>query len=274
MKIKKTLTVILVIILAVLGYLNMTVINPKTLTVREETISTDKMADGKELIIAYFSDIQYAENHSNRALKSLADTINQFDPDIVIFGGDVFDYDEDNGISNSTQETVSNEFKNIHARLGKYAVLGDQDYTNQDNLRNLLTNAEFEILTNQSLTVYKDRKPLINLVGLEPVTHNALDVNELYQSLNQDIYTVSVCHTPDIFDTLNSGDLLLAGHTLNGQVYLPFISGLLMPEGGRNHYRGQTVKNNLTLDITSGVGTKNKDIRLFADAEIVVYKIK
>ena len=67
---------------------------------------------------------------------------------------------------------------------------------------------------------------------------------------------------------------MLSGHSLGGQVYIPLINLFYRPEGAINYYHGKYNNGNTILDITNGIGTINKNIRLFADAEIVTYKLK
>ena len=265
------------IILAILGlgflYFNVVYINPNVLTIRQETLVTSKMPDNKNLTLVYFSDIQYDKDKPNTAFNDLAETVNAFDADVVIFGGDLFDFDHDNGIDYASQDKIISELSAIECSLGKYAVLGDQDHTNQETIKNILTASKFEVLTNHVTTIYDGPKALINLVALEPQMYQTMDVNELYSGLNEDIYTISVCHTPDTFSEVEHGDYMLSGHTMNGQLYIPFFSQFFDLPGGNEYYRHKYQKDNLTLDITSGIGTKNQNIRFLADPEIVVYQI-
>lgn len=265
------------IILAILGlgflYFNVVYINPNILTVRQETLKTAKMPANKNLTLVYFSDIQYDKDKQNAAFNDLAETINAFDADVVIFGGDLFDFDADNGIDNISQETIIQELSAIECSLGKYAVLGDQDHINQETIKNILTTSKFEVLSNTATTIYDGPTPLINIVAIEPQNYMTMDVNELFNNLDENIFTLDICHTPDTFGEVNRGDYMLSGHTLNGQLYIPFFSQFFDLEGGNEYYRHKYHKENLTLDITSGIGTKNQNIRFLADPEIVVYQI-
>ena len=50
------------------------------------------------------------------------------------------------------------------------------------------------------------------------------------------IYKILLIHEPDLIDNLNNNkfDLILAGHTHNGQVRLPFLPPIILPENGKN----------------------------------------
>lgn len=273
MKIKR-IKYYVIVVLAIIGlYTNVFYINPNILKVRQEVVKTSKMAENSSLTVVFFSDIKYSKSHSNDCFKDLAKTVNEFDPDIVIFGGDIFDFSEDNGIDIESQNLIIKELMNIEGELGKYAILGDEDHTNQETIRNMLTSANFEVLSNSSTTIFNGQQPLINLVAIEPTMYNNLDSNTLFDSLDKNLYTISICHTPDAFDQINQGDLMLSGHTLNMQLYIPLISQMFKIDGGIKYNRHQYHKDQIKLDITSGIGCKGENVRLFADPEIVVYQI-
>ena len=67
-------------------------------------------------------------------------------------------------------------------------------------------------------------------------------------------------------------DYMVAGHSHGGQLYIPLIGAIYIPQYAYNYNHGKYVIDSKTLDITNGVGTTRKDIRLFADQEIVIYR--
>ena len=273
MKINKIKYFIITLLAIIALYVNVFYINPNILKVRQEIITTPKMAENNELTLVFFSDIKYSKFHNNECFKDLAKTINEFDPDIVIFGGDIFDFSKDNGIDIESQNFIIQELTAIESELGKYAILGDEDHANRETVHNILTSANFEVLSNTSTTIFNGQQPLINLVAIEPIMYNDLDPNTLFDGLNQSLYTIDICHTPDSFDQINQGDLMLAGHTLNMQLYIPLISKMFKIDGGIQYNRHQYCKYQIKLDITSGLGCQGENVRLFADPEIVVYQI-
>ena len=93
-------------------YLNVTVINPKTITIRRETMISDRIpASLNEIKIVFFSDIHYGKYVDQARLKKIIETVNTQSPDVVLFGGDLF---EMNVIpSEENQKLVSEIFSQI-----------------------------------------------------------------------------------------------------------------------------------------------------------------
>ena len=88
-------------------------------------------------------------------------------------------------------------------------------------------------------------------------------------------YSIAAVHYPDTFAELEncSIDLCLAGHSLGGQIYIPVVNMFRRDYGCQQYYRGKTNRNGTVLDITNGIGRRKTDARLWADAELVFYKL-
>lgn len=257
----------MVIVVISLSIYNIKYINPYDFTVRKETIKSAKIDDYTDgLIVAYFSDIHYGTFINQDHLNTIEEKINKFDPDIIIFGGDLFD----KALNGSEQSQLSNFLRSLNAKYGKYAVLGDIDNEYNQQARSILADTDFRLLDNQSEKIYVNGS-YINLVGFST---NA-DANSAFDGINGNDFTFVISHYPDNLDLVDDTktDYMLAAHSLNGQVYLPLINLFYRPLGALNYYHGKYSLNDKTLDITGGVGMIKNSIRLFADAEIVIYKL-
>ena len=270
MKTKKIiLTIITCLALITLTVYNATKINPKDFTIRKETIVSNKITnDIDNFLIVYFSDLHYKTFIEDEDLETIKTKINSFDPDIVIFGGDLFD----NALAGTDLATLNNFLRNIDAKYGKYAVFGDIDNSYHEQINTIFNETGFEVLNNSNEKIYINGS-FINLVGINCLSP---DINLALEGINQNYYTFFISHYPDLISDIDKTkiDYMLSGHSLGGQVYIPLINLFYRPEGALNYYHGKYKNENMTLDITNGIGTINKNIRLFADAEIVVYKLK
>lgn len=268
MKNKKYLVIgiISVIIVIVLLLINALVINPHQLKVREERIKTsENNLDG--FLIAYFSDLHYGKNFNEKDLDVLINKINDIKPDILVFGGDLI-----SNLENGDIDYLKEGLSSLNGKYGKFAVLGDEDFINNEAV-NILKDSDFTILDNKNEKIYVNGS-FINIVGIDPLVNGAPNIEIAYEGVNHDYYTIVVSHCPDITSNLqfDKTNLILSGHTLGGPVYIPLINYFYRPSGAKVYYKGKYNVKGAMLDITNGVGTKNKDIRLFADAEIVLYK--
>lgn len=267
-KIKRIITcVILVIIFIVLSIYNINYINPYDFTIREETIKSNKIDDNTNgLIIAYFSDLHYGTYINENHLETIKNKINKFKPDIIIFGGDLFD----EAIDGSKQSILSDFLRSLDARYGKYAVLGDKDEAYIEQVKSIFNDTDFRLLDNSNEKIYINGS-YINLVGLS-INY---DVTSAFEGVNTNNYTLAISHYPDVVAKADTSktDYMLAGHSLNGQVYIPLINLFYRPVGANDYYHGKYKIDNKTLDITGGIGMIKNGTRMLADAEIVIYKL-
>ncbi|MBR3228588.1 MAG: hypothetical protein IKF68_08615 [Erysipelotrichaceae bacterium] len=263
------ISIIIVIALIALTVYNALAINPHDIKVREETLHSSKISEEMDgLLIAYFCDLHYGKNIKEADVDGIVSRINDFDPDIIIFGGDLLST-ENSADSGHLREALSS----LKGPLGKYAVPGDEDVYNEESL-NILRESGFEILSNVNKKIYVNGS-FLNIVGVDPKIKGTPDTVSAYEGVNGANYTIVITHCPDLSDQLDSerSDYILSGHSLGGPVYFPLINYFYRPEGADRYYKGKTYVGNARLDISNGVGTINKDIRLFADAEIVLYKL-
>lgn len=259
------IALILIICLALAG-LNAYSINTHQLKVRQEYLKNPKInedLDGK--LIAYFTDLKYGSLVDDNILDKIKNKINDFKPDIIIFGGDLISSE----INKEDEERLIDFLKDIDCEYGKYAIIGDKD---NDEVINYYHLGDFNILDNISERIYIDSKNYFNLVGLN--TRN-IDITKAYEDVNLNNFTLCISHYPDNFNKLpyERTDYVLSGHSLGGQVYLPLINLFNRQEGNKNHIKGKHIKNNTTLDISNGIGFENKKVRFLADSEIVFYKL-
>lgn len=268
---KKTITIILAILLSFgLVVANALIINPHTTTIRQETITSSKLAKGLDnTLIAYFSDLKYDKETISLTIKAI-DNINSFKPDLILFGGDLLatDYKLNEEEKVQLQELLSS----LKAPLGKYAVLGDED--KQEDVRNILEEAGFVILDNKSVKIYNGNSYL-ELVGLENMINGNLDLSKAYADVNNDSFILTISHCPDSIEELASypSDYFLSGHSLGGSVYFPIFNLIYRFEGAQKHFHGSDIINGTYLEISNGVGLGKLKARLFADSEVVLYKL-
>ena len=248
-------------------------VNPHNIVIREETIKSPKLnSKDDELIVAYFSDTHLANYTTIDDLSTSVKLINSVNPDVVLFGGDLIDEYRTKGISDDNRAAIIDNLSKINSRLGKYAILGEHD-SSQDEIKQILIDSGFEIIMGTNKQIYYDNESYFNLVGIDS---SSLNISSSYEGITSDIYTIVLTHKPDIFDSLdlNRTDLVLAGHSHGPQVYIPLINNFYREEGYDKYAHGKHYKNGVTLDITNGVGLTKNSTRFNSDAEVVFYKLQ
>ena len=68
-------------------------------------------------------------------------------------------------------------------------------------------------------------------------------------------------------------NLLLAGHSHAGQVRLPFIGAVILPEGAQKYYDSHYKIENSDLYVSNGLGVSNYNFRLFNTPSYSVYRL-
>ena len=228
------------------------------------------------LKIVHFSDLLYGRTVNKKDVTTLVKKINNLKPDIVIFTGDLID--KDTVIKESLTSFLTEELKKIDAKVAKYAIWGDYDYNTTD-YEILLKNAEFKVLKNSSDLIYYNAATPIYIAGLDSSLKGNFDPNTTFVNLEEDsykdLYKIALIHEPDNFDKIKEQtiDLVLSGHSLLGQIRLPFI-GSFKGKNGSLKYIDDHYTNNLTnMYVNGGLGTTNYSFRFFNKPTINFYRL-
>ena len=118
-----------------------------------------------------------------------------------------------------------------------------------------MVNSGFTIIDDNTLERIYIKNSYINLYNINR--------NVKKEMIDDEIFNIILTHHPDNIDTIlnmYSPELLLSGHTLNGQVRLPLIGGLFRNSKYMDDYYeiGKT-----KVLICGGTGNKKLNIRLF-----------
>ena len=264
---------VFLIVFFTLFYSYTTYISTIKIGVREYRITNKKIPDSLSgLKIIHISDLHFGSTMFNDNVKEIKKLINKRKPDIVVFTGDLIN--KDYKLESKEQEKLINYLKSINASLGKYAILGDQD---NESVSTIFNQSDFTILRNESELIYKDNNDAILLIGL---TTKDQDIDKAYsyfkeENHNSNIYTITLVHKPDTTDEIINypTDLILSGHSHNGNIRIPFINYPLYQYEGAKKYNQEYYKiKNTKLYISSGLGTTN-GFRLFCRPSINFYRI-
>ena len=248
---------------------------PNILTIKEYKIESKDLPDSFNGVkIVHFSDIHYGTGFNEKRLKNLVNKINNMKPDIVIFTGDLID--KNYTPTDSDIKKVTNYLSKIDSNLGKYASVGNHDFYNE-NFDNIMYDSGFTVLKNNYDTIYnKINKPIV-IYGIDNITYGTPKVSTL---TNKDIdnitYKIVILHEPDYIDEfINNYDvnLILAGHSHNGQAKLPLIKPFYLPNNAKNYYDNYYKVENTDIYISNGVGNSIVDFRLFSTPSINVYRL-
>ena len=118
-----------------------------------------------------------------------------------------------------------------------------------------------------------------NSYGKKSISDKLKESTEFLKDKKNDekpIYSILLMHEPDYIDDLNINnyDLVLAGHSHNGQVRIPFIGAIksTLPSGSKKYYDRYYKIKNTDLYISNGIGTSKINFRLFNRPSFNLYR--
>jgi predicted MPP superfamily phosphohydrolase len=191
--------------------------------------------------------------------------INGMQPDIILLAGDVLD----DSIEPFIRNNMSEQLKQLKARHGVYAVLGNHEYYGGsiDEYTTLMRSIGIQVLQDEVVETAG-----IYIVGRKDKTAESMpggrkSVAALLDNLDHTRPVIMMDHQPTGFDLAAKAgvDVLLSGHTHRGQIAPNhFITKRLFELDW-----GYLLKDKLHVVVSSGYGTWGPPIRLASRSELI-----
>ncbi len=248
----------------------------------------NKLANYK---IIHISDLHLGSFNSINKLEEIVTIINNEDPDIVVFTGDL--------VNNYYHEAIPyvNVLKKIKAKHGKYSVLGNHDYcdyvmlerdskewrNNFNALLSLEKEAGFDLLLNESREVTIGNEKF-NLVGVENWGAGNFnkdgDLDKAMKNTDHNIPTILLSHDPShwnevVLKSKYNIDLQLSGHTHGMQFGIEIPGFKWSPVQYKyNQWAGLYEEDNCQIYVNRGLGHLGYAGRVGIMPDISILKIK
>ncbi len=233
--------------------------------------------------IVQLSDIHLDEYTEPFFLRHVVRRINSMNPDVVFLTGD---YVSDRPFSRSFARGAAWHCANILRRLNcgqVYAVLGNHDVTvGAAEVTAALTANGIAVLGNRCLPIQRGGAR-IWLAGLDdPVNgfpNPDLAIPTSIRHLPGEPI-VLLCHAPDYADVLlahpagKAVSLMLSGHTHGGQICLPLLGPLVLPDQGKKYIEGWFRLGEMQLYVNRGIGTVGLPFRFDCPPEITLLTLQ
>lgn len=231
------------------------VINAFDVKVNNVEIYSDKI--NKEYKIAVISDVHVGSN-SVSDMNKIIDLVNRQNPDILLIPGDFVDEDY------VFKEDLS-ELRNIKAKV--YYSYGNHEAYLKTHVENELSSYNITFLRNKSI----DFDNNLSIIGVDD-NFNKLNSSLSKINIDKTRYNLLMNHQPTGLDIANKKniDLMVSGHTHNGQIFpfnylvktrYEYIKGLYSYEG-------------TNLFVSTGTGTWGPKMRLGSNSELVIITLK
>jgi uncharacterized protein len=244
--------------------------NAKSPVVRLQNIVLDKPVPGGKQRVVLVSDIHLGMMISNGRLDTLVQLVNRQNADIVLLAGDIFDED----LGPVIQNNMGDLLKNLQAKHGVYAVLGNHEFYGN-------ATAAQEYLSDHNITVLRDTVAVLSngivIAGREDITGKQMngksrkELDVLLSGFDLEKPVIMMDHQPyKLAEVTGSGvDIQVSGHTHHGQMWpFNYITGAMFEIS-----RGYGKINGTHFYVSSGYGTWGPPIRTNSRSEIVVMDI-
>lgn len=224
--------------------------------------------------IVQFSDTHIGFHYTLEQLHKLVQTMNDIQPDLIVFTGDLIDEPQHFQSSNK----LINILGKLQATYGKLWVFGNHDHGGYgtEKIEEIMTKANFTLLKNShsSIEIKNDR---ILLAGIDDAILGTPNIKIALKETNTDLYTILLAHEPDYVQATTNYpvDVQLSGHSHGGQVRLPFIGHLYTPALAEKYIQGKYIINNqLDLYVNRGIGTTRLPFRFLCKPELNIYTLQ
>lgn len=249
------------------------------------TVESDKVsAPVRFILLTDLHSCRYGENQKN-----LINTVQKFNPDIILLGGDIFD---DKMPYDNAELTV----RQLAEQYPCYYVTGNHEYWGYDvgTILDIVKDCGVMVLAGNCDTITINGQ-MINICGVDDpdvaeYVQNGVPIVQQIESaekaareaeevLGKEVFTILLSHRPELFETYQEYDfdLILSGHAHGGQWRIPkVLNGLYAPHqglfpkyaGGRYDYAGGT------MIVSRGLARESTPVpRIFNRPELVIVDV-
>jgi uncharacterized protein len=204
-------------------------------------------------------------------LEHLADRVMELKPDLVVLAGDFVSH------AKSDLHDLQRVLARYTAADGAMAVLGNHDHwVGADAVAAVIRGAGAEIMHNRHRLIRRGAATLA-IGGVDDFAHGAVRPRDALGDVPPDVPRVLISHNPDLIEYLPADlrvDLMLSGHTHNGQVHWPIIGPLTVPsQFGRRYMHGLHRVGERWIYVSAGVGSSAMPLRLGNPPELPVLRL-
>lgn len=227
--------------------------------------------------IVLFSDIHLDFHFGIHRLGQLIERIRKLKPDLICFTGDLF-HESVESHASSTIRLLSL----LEAPLGKWAVLGNHDYTaGAKDVERVLSSGGFTLLRNRSVTLEHGGSQ-IRIAGLDDALEGSPNLDfaladEGSREHDPAAFTLFLAHEPDLAEYAASYrvNLQLSGHSHGGQVRIPLVGPLILPDLARRYPEGlYRIADEMYLYTNRGIGVSSYPVRFLCRPELTVITLE
>lgn len=252
------------------------------LSVETYTVHLPRLPDPfRGMKIAQLSDFHYVEYTEGSFLRKVVERVNALKPDMVVLIGDFVTYgpirwpseDAHKRFALRHMPECASILNDIRCPL-RFSTLGNHDMmVGGRYIYGDLVNQGLPVLRNSAVPIERNGQRLW-LVGLGSSCARDADPQRAIpaSALRDKEAMIVLAHEPDILPTIArfGADLMLSGHTHGGQVRIPLLPPVFLPDYGKNYVAGWYQHGSTRLYVNRGIGTIGVPLRLNCPPEITL----
>lgn len=260
---------VFIIVLILVGF---GVWNAQNKVVTNYEVNINKKAgEIKSLDVVMISDVHMGIGIKENSVDKMVDSINELNPDIVLFCGDIFD----ENTSTTLKEYSREAFKKIKSKYGVYDITGNHEYGAGDLSETIsyFEDANIKFLQDEKIKIADSfyvvgrndpASKRITGEGMKPL-------GDILKDVDKSLPIIVLNHRPEQLNEaeVENVDLQLSGHTHKGQI---FPGNLVTGYLNEKDY-GYLKRHDFNLIVSSGYGTWGPPVRVGSNSEIVKIKI-
>lgn len=260
---------VFIIVLILVGF---GVWNAQNKVVTNYEVNINKKAgEIKSLDVVMISDVHMGIGIKENSVDKMVDSINELNPDIVLFCGDIFD----ENTSTTLKEYSREAFKKIKSKYGVYDITGNHEYGAGDLSETIsyFEDANIKFLQDEKIKIADSfyvvgrndpASKRITGEGMKPL-------GDILKDVDKSLPIIVLNHRPEQLNEaeVENVDLQLSGHTHKGQI---FPGNLVTGYLNEKDY-GYLKRQDFNLIVSSGYGTWGPPVRVGSNSEIVKIKI-
>lgn len=228
--------------------------------------------------IALLSDFHYDPYFSVHPLHAAIPLVNSLRPDLIALTGDFVSapHTGDERKAAFAAEPCAHLLRQMTATHGLWAVMGNHDDgTDPEHVTRALQAENIRVLANHSDPIERDGAR-IWLAGVNDVLSGTADLPQTLRRVPAGEAVILLAHEPDFADEASRFpiDLQLSGHSHGGQIRIPLLPPLYLPELARKYIWGEYHVSSLTLYTNAGLGTLLIPMRLNCPPEITLLTLR
>ena len=237
-------------------------------------VKTREIEKGLDLKIVHLTDTHFTDDYKRNIYDKVIDSIIEYEPDVVIFTGDLF---QEEIISYKLQKEITELLSEIDCEY-KFAVFGNHDLRyvfKTQIITQIFADSGFTLLTNENTQITVN-DVIYNIIGLDDYTRGNVNYTPVLETANDYENNIVLSHEPDTFTYVYDYNVfaMFSGHSHGGQFRFPIIGDIdkFAVYGAQTYNEKYYKVHNTELFVSFGLGEGGTVIRFWNPRKLDFYK--